>query len=209
MKHCFAIACREALFPLNDSGCRRAACYRGYEAKYPKERNRSMCIEFTKVETGEQMERLACMADRVWHEYFTIILKPEQIDYMVDKFQSVPAIKEQMKNGYVYYFIMAEGQYAGYTGIHKETQEERLFLSKLYIMKEHRKKGIASAAFEFLKDLCMKESLRSIYLTVNRFNLDTIEVYKAKGFRIIKEQVTSIGNGYVMDDYVMELALDN
>lgn len=168
-----------------------------------------MCIEFTKVETGEQVERLADMADRVWHEYFTIILKPEQIDYMVDKFQSVPAIKEQMENGYVYYFIMAEGQYAGYTGIHKEAQEKRLFLSKLYIMKEHRKKGFASAAFEFLKELCKKEGLRSIYLTVNRFNLETIEVYKAKGFRIMKEQVTSIGNGYVMDDYVMELALDN
>lgn len=164
-----------------------------------------MNIEFTPVKTQKQIGMLADMADRVWHEHFISILDAGQIDYMVEMFQSAKAIKGQLEQGYTYFFIMADGEYAGYIGIHEEKEDKKLFLSKLYIMKEHRKKGYASRAFEFLKGLCKEKGLASIYLTVNRFNKDTIEVYKAKGFQMIREQVTDIGNDFVMDDYVMEL----
>lgn len=160
-------------------------------------------IQFINVETKEQICTLAAIADEVWHEHFVSILSSEQIDYMVDKFQSEHAMTDQLKNqGYEYYLLKLKDTDIGYTGIRKD--EDKLFLSKLYILKEFRGKGYASEAFQFLEGLCVKRGLLSIWLTVNRYNENTIAVYKKKGFEIIKTQVADIGNGYVMDDYIME-----
>lgn len=158
------------------------------------------------VETDEQLKTLSEKANIVWHEFFPCILTEGQIDYMVEKFQSYDAMKNQMENdGYEYYFITADNTILGYTGIKKEAN--RLFLSKLYLLKENRGKGYASAAFEFLIQYCKENDLKSIYLTVNKQNERTISVYKKKGFEVIDTQVADIGNGYVMDDYIMEMKI--
>lgn len=163
-------------------------------------------VTLTRVKTDEQLKVLAEKANIVWHEFFPCILTEGQIDYMVEKFQSYDAMKNQMKNdGYEYYFITADDIILGYTGIKKE--KDRLFLSKLYLLKENRGKGYASEAFEFLINYCKENGLKSIYLTVNKQNEHTIAVYKKKGFEIIDTQVADIGNGYVMDDYIMEMKI--
>lgn len=163
-------------------------------------------IKMVRVEDDESIQKLAEVANEVWHQHFSTILSLEQIDYMVDKFQSVKAMTEQIRcSGYEYYFIVVDGVTVGYTGIHPE--EGRLFLSKLYILKKYRGNQYASHVFEFLKELCKERGLQAIWLTVNRYNYDTIHIYEKKGFQTIRTQVADIGNGFVMDDYIMELKL--
>lgn len=86
-------------------------------------------------------------------------------------------------------------------------EKDRVFLSKLYIAKEARGKGLASKAFAFLTELASSNKKQAIWLTVNRYNSGSIAVYEKKGFVKVREQVLDIGNGYVMDDYVMEMAI--
>lgn len=43
-----------------------------------------------------------------------------------------------------------------------------------------------------------------MYLTVNKHNTHSIEVYKHMGFQIIDAQAADIGAGFVMDDYIMQ-----
>lgn len=90
----------------------------------------------------------------------------------------------------------------GYTGIHPE--DGKLFLSKLYLRKECRGLGLASQAFAFLEDYCRAHGLSAIWLTVNRHNDHSVQVYEHKGFVTVREQAADIGHGYVMDDFVME-----
>lgn len=164
-----------------------------------------MAVQFIPVVTDEQITNLAFIADTVWHEWFQTILSLEQIDYMVRKFQSFKAMKEQItKEGYEYYFLNVNGTNVGYIGIHVEQNTGKLFLSKIYILKSFRGHHYASEAFEFLEGMCQGLNLNSIYLTVNKYNENSINVYTKRGFQNIKSQVTDIGNGYVMDDYVME-----
>ena len=48
----------------------------------------------------------ARLAGEIWREYFPGIISPEQVEYMVDKFQSLPAMEEQIRSqGYTYYQI--------------------------------------------------------------------------------------------------------
>lgn len=164
-------------------------------------------IKLVEVKTEQQIKAVAALADEIWHEWFPSILCVEQIDYMIDKFQSVKAMTEQINNGYTYFLLRKGDCRIGYTAIRTD-DDNRLFLSKIYIKKEYRGNGYAKEVFAFLKDYCLEHNLNAIWLTVNKHNDSSIAVYKKSGFRIIGEDVTDIGNGYVMDDYFFQLDID-
>ena len=164
-------------------------------------------IKLVEVKSMQQSEAAAALADEIWHEWFPSILSAEQIDYMVEKFQSVRAMTEQLASGYTYYILRKGETRIGYTAIRPDA-DGRLFLSKIYIKKEYRGNGYAREVFAFLKDYCRENNLSAIWLTVNKHNDNSIAVYKKSGFRIIGEDVTDIGNGYVMDDYFFQLDID-
>lgn len=162
-----------------------------------------MKITFPSVETKPQIEEVARLAADIWHEYYITLITREQIAYMVDKYQSVPAIEEQIgREGYAYYLMQAGETAVGYMAVKPDS--DTLFLSKFYVAKEHRGQGYASQADAFLDELCEASGVNRIWLTVNRDNRSSIAVYEKKGFRIVREQVADIGNGFVMDDFVME-----
>lgn len=163
-----------------------------------------MKLMFTLVNTAEQIAEVARLAAEIWREYYVSLITMEQIDYMIGKYQSVSAIADQIHHqGYEYYLIHHEGASPiGYISIRQE--EQKLFLSKFYIGKEYRGQGYASQAFAFLEHLCKERNLSHIWLTVNRHNEPSIAVYEKKGFRTVREQIADIGNGFVMDDYIME-----
>ncbi|BCJ98808.1 GNAT family N-acetyltransferase [Anaerocolumna chitinilytica] len=163
-----------------------------------------MKLQIAKVVSAEDIKQLAQAALKIWNEYYIQIITKEQIDYMVNKFQSAEAIADQIENqGYEYYLLKPEDAIAGYIGV-KETPQDFLFLSKFYILKENRGKGYAREAMDFMTELCKQRGIKKIWLTVNRNNENSIKVYEKFGFHVIKTQVSDIGNGYVMDDFIME-----
>jgi len=162
-----------------------------------------MSLSFQPVTTREAIEIAARLAAEIWKEHYIGIISAEQIEYMLDKFQSAHAIADQIEHqGYEYYLMQADGINAGYLAIRPENS--KMFLSKLYLLKEHRGRGYGSRAIRFLAELCKERKLNAIWLTVNRHNASSIAVYERNGFRTVRTQVADIGGGFVMDDYVME-----
>lgn len=161
-----------------------------------------MALEIKKTENSTDYALIEKMAKTIWNEYYISILSKEQIDYMTDKFQSESAISNQVLNEEYEYYILTGNGPIGYFAIKKEDQ--RLFLSKLYILKEERGKGYFHKVFDFLLEYSFKNNLKSIYLTVNKENKSSIGVYNHFGFKIISKQKADIGNGFFMDDYIME-----
>ncbi|MCI8360429.1 MAG: GNAT family N-acetyltransferase [Clostridiales bacterium] len=151
---------------------------------------------------AQQIDRTAKLAGEIWREHYGAILEPGQIEYMLQQFQSPAAIARQIEEGYRYFLLKAEGRPAGYLAVKPEG--ERLFLSKLYMAKECRRRGFASQALEYLCGLCKRDGHKTIYLTVNKRNHGSIAAYGRLGFSKAREQTADIGNGYVMDDYIME-----
>ena len=60
-----------------------------------------------------------------------------------------------------------------------------------------------------MEEYSLKNGKKAIWLTVNKYNDHTIDVYRHRGFQTVRSQVSDIGNGYVMDDYVMEKEIRN
>lgn len=159
--------------------------------------------EFLKVTTSMEVSRVAGMAARIWPEAYKVLDIDDQIDYMVTNMQSFDAISKQISEGYSYYILRCEGSDIGYLGIHPD--EGGMFLSKFYIDAQYRGMGLSSRFMSFLRDLCLKQGIHRIHLTVNRENHRAIEAYKHMGFRIHSSVDMPIGNGFEMNDYIMEL----
>ena len=158
------------------------------------------------VTTDEAIQNVSILADEIWHQHYVTIIGEAQVDYMVEKFQSLPAISKQIRqDGYEYFLLSMDDLLAGYAGVLVE--EDSLFLSKLYIKESFRGMGLARQTVDFLKNICKERNLDRIYLTCNINNHNTLNVYDRLGFKIIESVVGDIGHGFVMDDYILELKI--
>lgn len=164
-------------------------------------------MNFINIKTADEIEKLASLASEIWHDYWIIILSSAQIEYMVEKFQSIVAIKSQIENDrYIYNILEDNGNTIGYFGICPK--DDYLFLSKLYIKKDLRNLGCGRLAFNRIKQISLELEKKKIRLTVNKNNINTIKAYEKWGFKQIDSVITDIGSGFVMDDYIMEYSLE-
>ncbi|MDH4943664.1 GNAT family N-acetyltransferase [Sulfurimonas sp. C5] len=163
-------------------------------------------ISFEQVTTAQQIDTVTQLANTIWPEHYTPIIGAEQVEYMLKTFHSTDTISDEIKKkGYEYFLIIKDTTPIGYIGSNIEDQE--LFLSKFYILLPYRNNGFGRISIGFLKQLSRSFELNKITLTVNKNNLDTISAYKKMNFQITAEVCADIGNGYVMDDYKMELTI--
>ena len=160
-------------------------------------------LTFCEVKTQQQITAAAALAKEIWTQHYLPIIGREQVDYMLEKYQSAAAIRRQIDaEDYHYFLLLANDAPIGYIGIVLEKRS--LFLSKLYIKKEFRGKGYAVAAIAFCSEICQENGLEKIWLTVNKHNTGSIAAYRQMGFVTVREQAADIGSGFVMDDYIME-----
>ncbi|MEA5037533.1 hypothetical protein SDC9_32817 [bioreactor metagenome] len=161
----------------------------------------------TPVRTPAQIRETADLAEIIWTEHYTPLIGAAQVAYMIEKFQSVPAITAQIRQGYKYFLMQSCGISAGYAAVLSEPMEKSLFLSKIYVEKSYRGRHFTSHTIAALKNICREEGLEKIRLTVNKRNHSSIAVYEHLGFVKVRDVVTDIGEGYVMDDYIMEATI--
>lgn len=161
-------------------------------------------LRFERVLPGDPaaVEALSELASSIVKEHYDPILGPEQNDYMIERFQSVPAIRGQLAGGYEYYLVSDRESRCGFIAFY--LREDHLYLSKFYLERRVRGHGYSHIMLDFLKNKAGENGMRRIELNVNRFN-DAVLVYEKLGFRRIREEKNDIGHGYYMDDYVYSL----
>lgn len=163
-------------------------------------------MEIKLCSNDAMIQALADTAKDIWNEYFINIITQEQIDYMVEKFQSVTALSKAIKEeGYTYYMAYDQDRVIGFCGI--KVEGSRLFLSKLYVRKEMRGKKVSSKLLNKAIVFAQEHDCTAIYLTCNKYNTNSLELYAYKGFHTIDSVQTDIGHGFIMDDYILQLDL--
>lgn len=158
------------------------------------------------ITSEADIQAVSDMARIIWREHYGTIISSQQIEYMLDKFQSPSAIVQAVAGGYQYYFIDHNHEHVGYAAINIDRAKQEMFLSKIYLLKVHRGQGHAFAAINRLTDICRQHRLTRIWLTVNKSN-PSVAAYEKMGFKIVDSVVSDIGNGFVMDDYRMEKSI--
>jgi len=149
---------------------------------------------------------LSAMAEEICFKYYNPIVDNSLVKYYVETFQSEEAIRRQIeKEGYIYSFILYDDKKVGYFAVHLEN--DRLLMSKLYLKEECRGRGLGSKAIDDILEYGRETGANCVYLHVNKNNIPSVNIYRAKGFEITKYDDSEIGDGFRLDDYIMEYRL--
>ncbi len=148
------------------------------------------------------------IAQEVWPIAYGSILSQSQLDYMMKMMYSVSALRQQATEKR-HHFILAIDDtvpvgFASYEfnsgGTHKTK------VHKIYILSSRQGKGIGKLLLDFILNEAENQNEKAVFLNVNKYN-PAQHFYQKLGFSIVKDEVIDIGNGYVMDDFVMEKSI--
>lgn len=139
-----------------------------------------------------------------WPITYGEILSKEQLDYMLSLFYSDEALAKQIENKEQLFYLISDSESTiGFIGIEHNYKNERATkIHKIYLLPETQGKGYGKKVFEFIEKLALKNNSNQLLLNVNRFNT-AFNFYKKLGFEIKETVDIEIGNGYLMEDYVM------
>ncbi|HKO79797.1 MAG TPA: GNAT family N-acetyltransferase, partial [Chitinophagaceae bacterium] len=145
------------------------------------------------------------LAYKIWPHAYANILSQEQLDYMLKLLYDEKVLHEQIEGNIE--FIIA------YDGVHPVgfasfgLAEPAIYkLHKIYVLPSQQGKGTGRFIIEQLMKAMKAKGAMALQLNVNRQN-NAKNFYEKLGFVVIKEEDIDIGNGYYMNDYVMEKKL--
>lgn len=142
------------------------------------------------------------MSMKVWPQTYSTILSAGQISYMLDMMYSEESLTRQMKEKQEFIIVNDGKEPVGFASF--GLQEPGVYkLHKIYILPGIQGKGAGRFVITELLKAIARKGGRSLQLNVNRNN-PAKDFYEKLGFAIIREEDIDIGNGYFMNDYVME-----
>jgi diamine N-acetyltransferase len=144
---------------------------------------------------------------KVWPQTYAAIISAAQIDYMLEMMYSEPSLRQQMESGAQFLIVYENDTPVGFASF-QETAPAVYKLHKLYVLPSQQGKGTGRYLINYIIETIKPLGAAALQLQVNRNNTAK-QFYEKLGFTAIKEIKLDIGNGYVMDDYIMELKLTN
>lgn len=149
------------------------------------------------------------LAHEIWPQAYGSILSPAQLEYMLKLIYSPDALREQIQNK-KHCFILLNDQTVsvGFASFSPKTNNDpSIFrLHKIYVLPSQQGKGSGQLLLNYVIKESSAAGARSLELNVNRHN-KALRFYEKNGFHIVHEEDIDIGNGYFMNDYVMEKTL--
>ncbi len=158
------------------------------------------------IELAEQTDirSISNMAHIIWPDAYGEILSKDQIDFMLEKSYTIGGLAEGMVNGQFFYIFKEDGIGQGFIAL--KTFGDKLRIEKLYLMPDVQGKGFGKALIDFAVEKAKTKGKDILELNVNRNN-PAYHFYLKQGFQVI-ETVDIPYYDYVLNDYVMQLAID-
>lgn len=159
--------------------------------------------------TEKNIPLIQDLAKRSWENAYAEILSQEQMKYMLENMYSEIEISAHLKNSnYHYYLIYDEktNDYDGFIGFENHYEENTTKLHRIYLVPESKGKGLGKKTLEFLNEKVKESGDNRVILNVNKHN-SARKFYQSQGYKVYDEGVFDIGNGFVMDDFLMEILL--
>lgn len=139
---------------------------------------------------------------KVWPQTYASILSPQQIDYMLEWMYSEDSLEKQMKEGSRFILVYEDEEPVGFASF-EEIEPGVWKLHKIYILISQQGKGTGRFVIDYIINFIKQQKANALQLQVNRHN-KAKEFYEKLGFAVIKNIDLDIGNGYFMNDYLME-----
>ncbi len=156
--------------------------------------------------TTEDVPLIRELTFKVWPQTYAPILSKTQIDYMLEMMYSKSSLQQQMNKGSQFIIVYENNEPVGFAA-YFEKSPSVFKLDKIYVLPSQQGKGTGRFVIDYIIDKIKKKGATALQLQVNRNN-KARNFYEKLGFVVIEEKDFDIGNGYFMNDYVMEKVLE-
>jgi GNAT superfamily N-acetyltransferase len=155
--------------------------------------------------TAADIHLIHTLAHAVWPITYENILSSVQLQYMLKMIYSEAALQKQFNEGHHFLIVEEDGiavAFADYSLLKNDVYK----LNKIYVLPDQQGKGTGKFLVDAVIDKVKQANALSLLLNVNRHN-KAKAFYEYLGFKVIGEEDIDIGEGFFMNDYVMQLNL--
>ena len=149
---------------------------------------------------------VTALAKRIWPVVYAEIISREQIAYMLNMMYVPEVLARELRDGIRFDLLYVNGEPVGFAA-YGPPSHGKLKLHKLYLLPEFHGRGCGSQLLQHVIVQARQINCSTVVLNVNKHNQQAIRAYHRNGFQVAASVVNAIGNGFVMDDFVMELEL--
>ena len=168
--------------------------------------------------TAADFETLAQLAEKIWRAHYTKIIGSAQVDYMLADRYTPEKLRLYLDADDRWLMLLRmDDRAVGYCSYAlaenpgemkpPEIKSGEMKLEQLYVLPELQGQGLGRLMLRHFEEQARARGCRTLVLQVNKRNDIAVAFYRKAGFSVREEAVFDIGNGFVMDDYVMEKAL--
>ncbi len=158
-----------------------------------------------RIATEKDFIKIQEIAHKTWPSTFGEILTKIQIDYMLDMFYNLNSLKKQTEESKNVFLLISEnGNDLGFISYELNYKNSiKTKIHKIYLLPESQGKGAGKILIQRVKEIAQLNNNQALILNVNKYN-KAISFYEKLGFKIVQSEKIDIGQGFIMDDYVME-----
>jgi diamine N-acetyltransferase len=147
------------------------------------------------------------LAQQIWPDTYGDILSPEQLKYMLKQIYSPRSLHRQMVDEHHQFLIVEQDEEPiGFASWSTSADPGVFKLHKIYVLPGRQGKGLGKTLLQFIFETIRPEGATRLRLNVNRYN-KARQFYERIGFAVIGEEDIDIGHGYLMNDFIMEIAV--
>jgi ribosomal protein S18 acetylase RimI-like enzyme len=155
-----------------------------------------------------ELEIIKSLAYRIWPKTYGQIISQEQMTYMLEWMYSIETLEINFNKNHTFFCISSGNKDIGFLDVETDHPEVgNMKIHKIYVLHEQHGNGYGYKLMLEARDFAKAREMNSMSLQVNRNN-PAIDFYKRFGFKIIDEQDFEIGNGFYMNDFVMQFKIN-
>jgi diamine N-acetyltransferase len=150
------------------------------------------------------IEELSRLARAVWLAHYPPIIGIAQTEYMLRQRYHPEVIRAELESGGIWWDVLREdGTMQAFASSFRSESPGALKLDKLYVNPARQRRGFGGHLLRHVAERARSVGCDKIVLAVNKRNHTAIAAYRKHGFDIAESVVKDIGEGFVMDDYIM------
>jgi ribosomal protein S18 acetylase RimI-like enzyme len=154
------------------------------------------------------VDAIAALARLVWQETYPEIIGQAQIDFMLaQRYNAAQLLDELALSGIWWDQVKVDGALAAFAATLLTATHGEMKLDKLYVDPARQRLGLGGRLIDHVCARAVAQGCATLILAVNKQNGQAISAYRKHGFRVRDSVRVDIGNGFVMDDFIMARSL--
>ena len=153
-----------------------------------------------------QLSQISDLAHSIWRDYYLGIISRPQIEFMLAEDYSLDQLEKDRATGTNFLILKENAQPIGFAAFHT-LNPSVVKLDKLYLETQHHGKGYGQRLLQETECAATEDGASLLLLNVNKHNVRAIAAYRRAGYSHHQSILAPIGDGFFVDDYVLQKVL--